>query len=167
MIKSALKKGFTLIELLVVISIIGILVAVATVSFTSTQKQARDIARKSDLKQYQNVVEVYANKNKGLYPMWASTVQMSGVQFCEGSLAITSCPEDPKYLIDPTNNTYYSYQSDGALNNGVPQATKFVMWAKLENVANTYWVICSTGQTGKKSSPYTFSGGTCPTGMTQ
>ena len=46
-------SAFTLIELLVVISIIGILAAMVTVSFTASQRQARDAAKKSDLKQYQ------------------------------------------------------------------------------------------------------------------
>lgn len=162
-----IKKGFTLIELLVVISIIGILAALATVSFTGTQKQARDTQRKSDLKQYQNIVEVYANKNNGLYPMWASGVQMSGVQFCQGSLSMTSCPEDPKYITDQINYTYYHYQSDGSLNNGLAQATQYVMWGKLENIDNTYWVVCSTGQSGKIASSYVFSGGACPDNLAQ
>ncbi len=54
--KSHSQKAFTLIEMLVVISLIGILAALAMVSFSSVQKQARDTARKSDLKQIGNAV---------------------------------------------------------------------------------------------------------------
>ena len=56
-----IKKGFTLIELLIVISIIGILVTIVSASFVTSQKQARDVQRKSDLKQYQNALENFAN----------------------------------------------------------------------------------------------------------
>ena len=48
------NKAFTLIEMLVVISLIGILAALALVSFGVSQKQARDSARKSDLKTISN-----------------------------------------------------------------------------------------------------------------
>jgi prepilin-type N-terminal cleavage/methylation domain-containing protein len=44
-------KGFTLIELLVVISLIGLLAALALVSYIGVQKQGRDTQRKSDLRQ--------------------------------------------------------------------------------------------------------------------
>jgi len=67
-------KAFTLIEMLVVISLIGILTALALASFTSSQKQARDVVRKSDLKQYQTLLESYANMASGFYPSRTSSV---------------------------------------------------------------------------------------------
>jgi prepilin-type N-terminal cleavage/methylation domain-containing protein len=163
------QKGFTLIELLVVISIIGILAGMAVASFTSSQKQARDTARKSDLSQYRTLLESFANKNNGLYPLYSSSPVVSG-SVCttiNTSLGITgSCPEDPKYASD---NTYpqYKYQSDGSGNTGAASATQYVLWSKLENVTNIYWVVCSTGQSGKITSSTTFNGGACPAGLTQ
>ena len=152
--------------MLVVVSIIGILAALATVSFTSTQKQARDTQRKSDLKQYQNSLEAYANKNNGLYPAWYSgSATMSGL--CS-TLGITgTCPNDPKYDATDGDPPPYKYQSDGTTNDLQPKATQYVLWARLENVSSMYWVVCSTGQSGKISSSTTFTTGTCPAGLTQ
>lgn len=155
-----MRRGFTLVELLVVISIIAILAALATISFTSTQKQTRDTQRKSDLKQYQNALEVYANKNNGLYPMWGNEVSAAGVQFCNGSLALAQCPQDPKYSSD--NTYYYHYESDGTLNNGSATATKYILFATLESDPDTYWVVCSTGISGKTTIYPSNSDGNCP-----
>ncbi|HUC94568.1 MAG TPA: type II secretion system protein [Candidatus Saccharimonadales bacterium] len=138
-----LKSGFTLIELLVVISIIGILSALALSSFSTAQKQARDAQRKSDLKQYQNSLESYANKNGGLYISWTTGSGASSTVLCTG-LGLTGCPEDSKNTSDPTYA--YKYQSDGT-NLGTVTATKYVLWDKLESVTN-YWVLCSNGKTG-------------------
>jgi prepilin-type N-terminal cleavage/methylation domain-containing protein len=169
MTKTINNSAFTLIELLVVISIIGILAGMVVVSFTSSQKQARDTARKSDLSQYRTLLESFANKNNGLYPLYSSTVVASG-NLCTAlntSLGITgSCPEDPKYSND---NAYlrYQYQSDGAGTTGAASATQYVLWGKSENVSNMFWVVCSTGQSGKIASSTTFSGGACPAGLIQ
>ena len=59
--------GFTLIEFLVVISIIAILTAVATVSYTNVQKKSRDGKRKSDLAAIQQALAVYY-QDTGHYP---------------------------------------------------------------------------------------------------
>lgn len=139
-----MKKGFTLIELLVVISIIGILAAMVTVSVTASQRQARDAARKSDLRQYQTSLEASANKSSGLYPIFGAT--SASVSLCT-PLGLTTCPEDAKYVSD--NTFVYKYESDGVT---------YVLWDKLENVAGV-WVVCSSGQTGLVAS---FSGGACP-----
>lgn len=61
--------GFTLIELLVVISIIAILTAVATVSYTNVQQKSRDGKRKSDLAAIQQALAVYY-QDTGHYPPW-------------------------------------------------------------------------------------------------
>lgn len=61
------KKGFTLFELLVVISIIGLLMAIATVSFTTAQQNSRDARRRGDITGIRNAFEqYYARENQ--YP---------------------------------------------------------------------------------------------------
>lgn len=144
MYKTAQKnifKGFTLIELLVVISIIGIISALVTVSFTSSQKQARDTKRKSDLKFYQSALEVDANKYDGFYISWPSSRVPASSTLCS-SLGLDNCPEDAKNSVDATTYTYY-YLSNGSLS-GSHTATSYVLWAKLEYTTG-YWVSCSTG----------------------
>ena len=51
--------GFSLLELLVVISIIGILVSIGTVAFTTAQKTSRDSRRRADMKAMQDAYEQY------------------------------------------------------------------------------------------------------------
>lgn len=147
LVRNSKLKGFTLIELLVVISLIGILAALALVSYTGTQKQARDTRRKSDLKQYQNALEIFANKNNGLY---SSRISSNGVRVSTtlcSDLGISTCPEDPRRAEDSTFT--YRYQSDGT-GSGNINATKYVLWGKLENTAD-YWVICFDGRVGAKA----------------
>lgn len=110
------KKAFTLIELLVVISIIAILVAAATVSWTNAQQKARDGRRKSDLKSTQQAIELYFQEN-GTYPAsengqikcnnpgdirtrnWGSNFD------CGSRTYINPLPKDPKW--DNTLEYYY------------------------------------------------------------
>lgn len=153
-------SGFTLIELLVVISIIGILAAISLVSFTTSQRQARDSGRKSDLRQYQTSLEAFANKNGGLYPSRTSASGSDASSTLCTDLGLTTCPEDS---LNTKDSTYiYKYQSNG-LNGGGANATVYVLWGKLENSTN-YWVLCSTGKVGIKAQSgwANPSAGACP-----
>jgi prepilin-type N-terminal cleavage/methylation domain-containing protein len=157
--KKRLIKAFTLIELLVVISIIGLLSALAIVSFAGTQKSARDTTRKSDLRQYQNALEIFANKNNGLYPAESGANGVAASSTLCSDLSETTCPEDPKNADDSSYE--YLYMSDGTT--GSVDATKYVLWDKLENVSSTtYWVVCSNGKVGEKAGSLSISAGSCP-----
>lgn len=139
--------GFTLIELLVVISIIGILAAIVTVSFTSSQKQARDTQRKSDLAQYRTSLEAFAGANNSLYPYSGGGFATPLSSFCTSYLTkfAGNCPDDPK----PTTRTY-EYRSDGSGSAGQATASKYALYVNggLESDANNTWVVCYNGKSG-------------------
>lgn len=97
--------GFSLIELMVVISIIAILVALGSVSFTTAQKKGRDSRRRADMKATQNAFEQYFAVN-GNYATCNTMAQPNG-EFLPGGL-----PEDPRpgwgsgYACSGNANTY-------------------------------------------------------------
>ena len=61
-------RGFTLLELLVVIGIIGVLTALATVAYSTTQRNGRNMRRKQDLVAIQSALEQYYSENNFGYP---------------------------------------------------------------------------------------------------
>ena len=149
--KNFLLKGFTLLEMLVVISIIGILTGLALLSFEPSQKRARDTERKSDLKQYQTVLENFANDNNGLYPSRTTEINISD-SFCTILGIGGTCPSDPKEGYD------YKYISNGS-GGGLNDATEYVLWSWLE-ISDSYWIVCSSGKVGNSTTEPT--GATCP-----
>jgi type IV pilus assembly protein PilE len=100
--KKNTDKGFSLFELLVSISIIGILMAVAMVSYSSAQKKARDNRRMQDMNNIQKAAEQYYATNNYVYPPSGDI----GVVWRTGSNEdiLTKWPTDPKNV---TPYTYY------------------------------------------------------------
>lgn len=101
-------RGFTLIELLIVISIIAILVAAATASWTQAQVKARDGKRKADVKSIQTALELYYSENQ-TYPesnrdgqiMCGITAFLWGDRFiCDSKTYMSQLPADPKGTTD-------------------------------------------------------------------
>lgn len=99
------KKSFTLLEMLVVIGIVAILIGMATVSYSTAQKKARDSKRKSDLKTIQNALEQYYSVCGYQYP----TPQGNSFNniYCPNPTQgiLPTAPVDPKNITPyPCNN---------------------------------------------------------------
>lgn len=62
------KNGFTLIELIVSVTIIAVLTVVGVVSYTGTNKKARDSRRMADLEKIRVGLELYRQGIGGTYP---------------------------------------------------------------------------------------------------
>lgn len=102
-----MRKGFSLIELLVVISIIGVIIAIGTVSYLTAQKQTRDTRRKTDLMEIRQALETYRSEN-GTY--FRGTTNQYYVQ--NNAKFITAIT--PKYMSgipnDPKSSSGYRYR---------------------------------------------------------
>lgn len=111
------KKGFTLLEMLVVIGIIGVLVGMGAVSYSSAQKKSRDAKRKSDLKTIQSSLEQYYSvcKDSPFTYLNKTTNQLysSGITCTDPSMTILSSADMPK---DPKAGTKYAYTYTNASN---------------------------------------------------
>jgi len=83
-----MKKGFTLFELLVSISIIAILVAIASMSYSTASKKARDSRRIEDISAIQKAAEQYYSQNNYSYPPTTGAFITGGV--------MQLWPTDPK-----------------------------------------------------------------------
>lgn len=101
MMMNRFKKSFTLLELLVVIGILGILISLGMVAFSSVQKKARDSRRKTDVEAMQKMMEQCYSPNSFSYP----TITLSG----GGRTATAICPAagiGTFTITDPASNTY-------------------------------------------------------------
>jgi|SRR3989344_2169168 len=124
------KRGFTLIELIIVMAVLAGLAGIGMSSYPGVQKRGRDTQRRSDVKQYQTALELYANKNNGSFPVYTGDPSASG--FCQTTLGLPACPDDPGGV-----NNY----------NVVTSANNYMVSARLELPPSpaTYFVVCSQG----------------------
>ena len=94
------RQGFTLFELLVSISIIGIMMALAIVSYSAAQKKARDSKRIQDISTIGKAAEQYYLQSGSNYPGGTSI----GNNWTVNSVAILNM-----FPIDPKNVDSYKY----------------------------------------------------------
>jgi len=115
-----MKKGFTLLELLVTISIIGLLLGIGAVSFSTAQKRGRDSRRQGDMKAIQKSLEqCYSLDTK--YPQTAAPD--SSLDCADGTT--TTMNQVPS---DPQSTGIYTYTVD------TDPATVYCLCALLENL---------------------------------
>jgi len=115
-----MRKGFTLLELLVTISIIGLLLGIGAVSFSTAQKRGRDSRRQGDMKSIQKSLEqCYSLDTK--YPQTADSD--SSLDCADGTTTMNQVPSDPQ----PAGS--YTYTVDDA-----DPATVYCLCAELENL---------------------------------
>jgi general secretion pathway protein G len=86
------RAGFTLFELLVSISIIAILTALATISFSNAQKKARDTKRIQDVDAVKKALEMYYSNNNYSYP----TTEDGLEDLTSDPVYLEKVPTDPK-----------------------------------------------------------------------
>lgn len=102
-------SGFTLIELLISISIIGILVTIGIVAFSTINKNSRDTKRKSDVEQVRSALEMYRGDNLSYPDAGCTTASCLSVPLLDlGMTLIDYIPVIPK---DPNKNQDYFYRA--------------------------------------------------------
>lgn len=121
------NAGFTLFELLVSISIVAILTAVATLSFSAAQKKGRDAKVVDDLGRIQQAAEQYYSLSGYKYPgptgTWAvGSIWVTGT----GQTVLEYLPPNPKgvgYTVSGIVAGDTGYCICGRLDNNVGNST--------------------------------------------
>jgi len=99
------RGGFSLFELLVVISIIGILIGVGAVAYSSSQKKARDSRAKSEIDAISKAFEQYYVDNDGY-----GTCAAMGADSWQGVWP----PQDPRGNSSGDADYMYNFDCDDA-----------------------------------------------------
>lgn len=154
------KKGFTLVELLIVAAILGVMATFVIIQFRGVQASARDAKRKSDIKQYAILLEVYANRNNGTYPILMG--QNNPVTSLCTSVGLSPCVYDPNPSIPPSDGSNYNYTTNAS-------GTEYVLVAHLERAKDStgtgpgHFFLCSSGKVTEDVVPSSDpENGVCP-----
>jgi type II secretion system protein G len=98
------KSAFTLIELLIVVAIIAILAGIAVPNFLEAQVRSKVARTESDLRAIATGLEMYRVDNTSYPVATLFTALPDRLKGITTPIAyITSIPEDPFFLADPTN----------------------------------------------------------------
>ncbi len=132
-------EGFTLLELVVVMAIIATLTALASFNFIQARVRARDVQRKSELRQIQDALELY--KNDQMPQTYPTNVQGLAVLV---PTFMAKLPVDPKEKVTAGSWMVYTYSQTSAL--------AYTLQACLENTSDldklTPNVSCGSGGAG-------------------
>lgn len=169
------RRGFTIVELIIVITIMAILLVLAVVNLRSTQVNARDDERKSDIDSLAMHLEVMYNTGKGVaevgrytstggYTTWTITNVQDNLRDIDPKSVMAPGFSDPVLtsfnaatnndqttsgvLPQPTISqyVYQPLQQDGTLcTTGSQQCQKFNLFYRLET-DNTVYVKTSKNQ---------------------
>ena len=132
------KNGFTLIELLVSISIIAIISAIASMSFSVAQKKARDSRRIQDMNAIQKAAEQYYAFSIYKYPTTTGT-WVAG----SGETVLNVFPTDPKgvgWTAYASSFTVSNYCACAALENPLGNSTNNACTAFVTSTGRFYCV---------------------------
>jgi len=119
-------SSFTLVEMLVVVAVVGILASALLVSLGGSRAKARDARRISDLREVQNALELYYDREEK-YPVVSNPGSPSSWDELKEELAsegITSHIPD-----DPINEGEYIYVY---ANCGINNNQEYMLRARLE-----------------------------------
>ncbi len=147
-------KGFTIVELVVVIVMISILVTVATIAYRTTQRNARDEKRKTDVAMLRGALSEY-RADKGEYPLATTcTTSPSGSSQCWRN-EVWTILKDGGYLEEipqpetkaHSSHTSFNVASGGNANYGYmfSSSTSYGLYVPMENGA------CKTGKSVNNS----------------
>lgn len=141
------EKGFTLIELLIVITILALISAAVLVGLGGVRSRGRDTRRIGDLRQAQNALEIYFDKNQKYPPTNGGSPEgrwnEMGTAVINAGIGISAMPRDP------LNRSPYQYDyQDGN------SSLNYVLKTVLENAdhsalrddvdtANVYGLDCT------------------------
>ncbi|TET84266.1 MAG: prepilin-type N-terminal cleavage/methylation domain-containing protein [Candidatus Nealsonbacteria bacterium] len=133
------KRGLTLIEFLVALAVIGLLISVIVVSFSSPRKEAKDAKRQTDIKQIMKAMDLcYDDSNCG-----AGVNQYPTNDTADKANAIENIDKDknPYYLCpvpkDPSDSGDQMYK--WSKNDTIP--AKYCLYVKLQT--EDIWIAAS------------------------
>jgi prepilin-type N-terminal cleavage/methylation domain-containing protein len=104
MIKRPRNRGFTLIELMVIASIISLLASILMANLVTAQRKARDVVRKSDLRQLRQALELYHLKHQ-FYPRGQCDEYQDDSGFSVAFFDRSNCSNNSWQKIEPDQTT--------------------------------------------------------------
>lgn len=168
-----MRRGYTIVELLVVISILVLLISIASAQFAKVRASSRDARRIQDISASARVIDHTAEAYKGIFPPYTTNERISkplcalgsasaGRSYIMDSLSSGSWPHDPLYRqsgctssLDPSID--YQYQPAPAGLAG----SEYTLVISLERTASSDETILTMGSTNAGRTTYMLKGPNC------